>query len=136
MREAINHHFRAFQTEYQKRQAELLADSHWQQLSAAQQNELLTRRGLVEPESLSLGSREEVIDSLETTSLEQWTDRKDSLAAKFESARQEAVKLLQPKVQHVSLPKRTFENEAQLRQWLTEIEAQLLAKLAEGPVMV
>ncbi|HBO2840674.1 hypothetical protein IPC1288_08730 [Pseudomonas aeruginosa] len=136
LREAINHHFRAFHAEYQKRQAELTADSHWQQLSAAQQNELLARRGLVEPEALSLGSREEVIDSLETTSLEQWTDRKDSLAAKFESARQEAVKLLQPKVQHVSLPKRTFENEAQLRQWLTEIEAQLLAKLAEGPVMV
>jgi hypothetical protein len=45
-------------------------------------------------------------------------------------------KQLQPKVQHVSLPKRTFDSEAQIRQWLVEVETELLAKLAEGPVMV
>lgn len=136
LRDAISHHFRAYVAEYQKRHTELVADSHWQQLPANQQQELLTRRNLVKPVELLLGSCEEVVDSLESASLEQWSDRKDGLAAKFESARQEAVKLLQPKVQHVSLPKRTFDSETQIRQWLAEVETELLARLAEGPVMV
>lgn len=136
LREAINHHVKACQTEYGLRLAELEADSHWQQLDAARRQVILERRQLAELPAVSLASREDVIDSLETCSLEQWSDRTASLAARFESARQEAVKLLQPQVQHVALPKRTFENEAQLRQWLAEVEASLLAKLAEGPVMV
>lgn len=136
LREAINHHVKACQTEYGQRLAELEADSHWQQLDAARRQLILERRQLAELPAVSLASREDVIDSLESCSLEQWSDRTASLAARFESARQDAVKLLQPQVQHVALPKRTFENEAQLRQWLAEVEASLLAKLAEGPVMV
>jgi len=136
LREAINHHVKACQTEYGQRLAELEADSHWQQLDAARRQAILERRQLAELPAVSLASREDVIDGLESCSLEQWSDRTASLAARFEAARQDAVKLLQPKVQHVPLPKRTFENEAQLRQWLAEVEASLLAKLAEGPVMV
>lgn len=136
LRVAINHHLHAYQAEYLRCQAELAADSHWQQLSAEQQQQLLSRRNLVAQPELNLSGRAEVIDSLEACALEQWSDRTQALAAKFESARQEAVKLLQPQVQIVSLPKRTFETEAQVRQWLTEVEASLLAKLASGPVMV
>lgn len=136
LREAINHHVKACQAEYGQRLSELEADSHWQQLDAARRQVILERRQLAELPAVSLASREDVIDSLESCSLEQWSDRTASLAARFESARQDAVKLLQPQVQHVALPKRTFENEAQLRQWLAEVEASLLAKLAEGPVMV
>lgn len=136
LREAINHHVKACQTEYGQRMAELEADSHWQQLDTVRRQVILDRRQLGEAPAVSLASREDVIDSLESCSLEQWSDRTASLAARFESARQDAVKLLQPQVQHVALPKRTFENETQLRQWLAEVEASLLAKLAEGPVMV
>lgn len=136
LREAIQHHVKAWQDEFARQQAALEQDAHWQKINDDQRRAILSERGLVVNEAPRLSSRDDVIDSLESCALEQWQDRTDALASKFESARQEAVRLLQPRVQHVSLPRRTFENEAQIREWLDEVETVLKTKLAEGPVMV
>ena len=77
-----------------------------------------------------------MIDSLEDCSVSQWGDRTEALATKFESARIEAAQLLQPKLQRVSLPKATFENEAEIKDWLKKVEQQLIEKLKDGPVMI
>src|SRR5690625_4345943 len=83
---------------------------------------------------LSYGSTEALIEALQHTSLSQWADRTASLASKFESARLEAVKLLQPKVQHLHLPRATIQTEAELEQWLADVKQQVLDKLNDGPV--
>jgi len=46
----------------------------------------------------------------------------------------EAVQLLQPKVQRISLPRATFENEADLNAWLEQVKQEVLSKLNDGPV--
>ena len=46
----------------------------------------------------------------------------------------EAVQLLQPKLQRISLPRKTFENEADVDTWLAEVKQQVLDKLNDGPV--
>jgi hypothetical protein len=46
----------------------------------------------------------------------------------------EAVKLLQPKIQRINLPRTTFENEADVDAWLDQVKQQILGKLKEGPV--
>ena len=66
--------------------------------------------------------------------MEQWTDRTDSLASKFDSARLEAAELLQPKLQRINLPRKTFESEADIDAWLAEVKQQILSKLNDGPV--
>jgi hypothetical protein len=35
---------------------------------------------------------------------------------------------------HVALPKRTLNDDAELKAWLAEVEALLAAKLQQGPV--
>jgi hypothetical protein len=56
------------------------------------------------------------------------------LPSRFEAARHAAVQLLKPNVVHVSLPKRTLNDVADLETWLSEVEELLKAKLRQGPV--
>ena len=48
----------------------------------------------------------------------------------------EAAKLLEPKTQFVQLPRRTLKTEAEIEQWVAEVQAQLTAALAKGPVAI
>jgi hypothetical protein len=57
-----------------------------------------------------------------------------ALPSRFEAARHAAVQLLKPNVVHVSLPKRTLNDEAELKAWLSEVENLLKDRLKQGPV--
>lgn len=134
LREAIQHRVAGYRQRHAECLAQLQADSHWQRLDAAQQTGILERRKLLNIEEPALGDAAAIIDSLNEVSLEQWLDRTESLASKFDNARLEAVELLQPKVQRITLPRTTFEDETQLDAWLAKVKQQILEKLNEGPV--
>lgn len=134
LREAIQFHVQAYLNRHAECLAQLQADSHWQQLDEQQQNQILAKRKLLTLDEPALNDAEAVIDSLNEVSLELWSERTDSLASKFDSARLEAAELLQPKLQRISLPRTTFESEADLEAWLEQVRAQVLDKLNEGPV--
>jgi len=86
--------------------------------------------------ALDLSSPDSILDELERCSLTQWPDRTQALKGRFEQARMDAVRLLEPKVQRVDLPRRTLTDESELADWLAETEARIRAKLADGPVMI
>ena len=134
LRDAIQFHVQAYLDQHAKCLAQLQADSHWQQLSDEQQRAILEKRKLLTLEQPMLNDAEAILDSLSEVSLEQWTDRTDSLASKFDSARLEAAELLQPKLQRITLPRTTFESEADIDAWLAEVKQQILSKLNDGPV--
>lgn len=134
LREAVKHHVQRYQSRHAECLAQLQADEHWLQLDATQQNDMLAKRKLLTIEEPDLSDANAIIDSLNEVSLEQWTDRTESLASKFDSARMEAVQLLQPKLQRISLPRPTFQTEADVDAWLVEVKQQILDKLTDGPV--
>jgi len=134
LRDAIQFHVQAYLDHHADRLTQLQADSHWQQLSDEQQRAILDKRKLLTLVQPSFNDAEAIIDSLSDVSLEQWTDRTESLASKFDSARLEATELLQPKLQRISLPHKTFESEADVDAWLAEVKQQILSKLNDGPV--
>ncbi|MGD9659783.1 MAG: BREX system P-loop protein BrxC [Porticoccaceae bacterium] len=134
LRDAIQFHVQAYLARHAECLAQLQSDSHWQQLSDEQQQAILDRRKLHTLEQPALNDAEAIIDSLNTVSLELWSERTDSLASKFDSARLEAAELLQPKLQRINLPRTTFECEADVDTWLTDVKQQILAKLNDGPV--
>ncbi len=136
LRAAIQHHFEGYKDVYEKALQSIESDANWIKLDAAQQQDLLTKRSIKIPVQPSLKTTDEVIESLEDCALEQWNDRTDALQSKFESAREEAAKLLLPKLVRANLPKRTLETEADIQQWLTDAEKELKEKLAQGPVIV
>ena len=134
LRDAIQFHVRAYLARHAECLDQLQTDSHWQQLSPEQQQAILDKRKLLKLEEPALNDAAAIIDSLNDVSLEQWTDRTESLASKFDNARMEAVQLLQPKLQRITLPRKTFETEADVDTWLAEVKQQVLDKLNDGPV--
>jgi len=56
------------------------------------------------------------------------------MPSRFEAARHAAVQLLKPNVVHVTLPKRTLNDETEVKAWLVEVEAMLTAKIKIGPI--
>jgi len=83
---------------------------------------------------VQLGTPEEPQDALDDCELEHWVAKTQALPSRFEAARHAAVQLLKPNVVYVPLPKRTLNDEAELRAWLEEVEALLSTKLKQGPI--
>jgi hypothetical protein len=134
LRDAVSHRVQAYTDEHARCLQQLEGDNHWQQLSDEQRQEILEKRKLLSLPKPDLGDADAIVESLNDVSLEQWNDRRESLASKFDNARLEAVQLLQPKIQRINLPRTTFENEADLDAWLDQVKQQILSKLEEGPV--
>ena len=136
LRAAIQHHFEGYKNVYAKALQNIESDSNWVKFEPTQQLALLTKHGIKIPEQPALNTTDEVIESLEECSLEQWRDRSQALPSKFEAARGEAAQLLMPKAVRADLPRRTLETEADIQQWLTDAEQELKQKLSQGPVIV
>jgi hypothetical protein len=136
LRTTILHRFELYKDAYTQSLNSIESDSNWCKLDSAKQQELLQKRNVTVPVQPSLNSADEVIESLEQCSVEQWTDRTEALKSKFENAREEAAQLLLPKAVRAELPKGTLEDEAAIAQWLADAEAELREKLKQGPVIV
>ena len=136
LRHALNAKLDSFQQTFVQQQAQLQADAEWAKLDDAQRTDLGDRHNLSAPGSPQLGTPEQLQDALDECDLEHWASKAQALPSRFESARRMAVQMLKPNVVHVSLPKRTLNDEAELKAWLAEVESLLSAKLKNGPVAV
>lgn len=134
LRQALNAKLDGFQQTFALQQAQLHADADWKKLNDVQRADLGTQHHLSAPGALQLGTAEQLQDVLDDCDLEHWVSKTQALPSRFEAARHAAVQLLKPNVVHVTLPKRTLNDQAELKAWLAEVEVLLAAKLAQGPV--
>ncbi|WP_029719002.1 BREX system P-loop protein BrxC [Rubrivivax benzoatilyticus] len=134
LRQALKAKLDAFQQGFAQQQALLQQDADWNKLGNTQRDELTAKHHLTPPPAVSTGTPEQLQDALDDCDLDHWVSKTQALPSRFEAARHAAVQLLKPNVVHVSLPKRTLNDEAELKSWLAEVEALLSAKLQKGPV--
>jgi len=134
LRQALNAKLDGFEQTHTQQQAQLQQDADWNKLSDSQRDELATQHNLSTLTQVTLGTPDELQDALDECDLDHWGARTQALSSRFEAARHAAVQLLKPNVVHVALPKRTLNDEAELKAWLAEVEALLSAKLKQGPV--
>lgn len=134
LRIALKAKLDAYQLAFQQEQARLHADADWNKLTDAQRNELTANHHLTALGASPLGTPEQLQDALEECDLDHWVAKTQALGSRFESARHAAVQLLKPNVVHVALPKRTLNDEAELKAWLSEVEALLSESMKKGPV--
>lgn len=125
---------------FAKRHAELLkeleASDAWQKISGAQRIAIMGEEGISTVPDLEVGSDEQLLSALKHTPVSSWHDKTAALTARFQNAARKAAKMLEPKTQYVTLRSGTLRTEAELKKWLTEQEATLLAELKKGPVVV
>ena len=134
LRQALKAKLDTFQQSYSQQQAQLQADADWAKLSDAQRAELTQTHHLTPFIKMALGTPEQLQDALDECDLDHWVAKTQALSNRFETARYAAVQLLKPNVAHVTIPRRTLNDEVELKAWLTEVEALLAAKLKQGPV--
>ena len=134
MRQALNAKLQAYSSAFEHQKAHLAADADWCKLTDVQRAQL-TRDHHLEPlKPIDLASPDPLQDALDECSLQHWISKTQALASRFDAARHAAVQLLKPNVAYVAIPKRTLNNEAELEDWLAEVEQLLTEKLKHGPV--
>ena len=134
LRQALNAKLQAFEQTFQQQQSLLQADADWNKLTDAQRIALTGKHNLTTPAALQLGTAEQLQDALDGCDLDHWVSKTQALPSRFEAARHAAVHLLKPNVVRVVLPKRTLNDEVEVRAWLEEVEALLRAQVKLGPV--
>lgn len=108
----------------------------WPKLTAAQRQAILDQHGLASVPGIKVATEAEVIASLQAMSLEMWQARCDALPQRFEKARREAAKLIEPKVVYVTLPSATIRSTEELETWINAVRDQIREQLENGPVGV
>ncbi|NLZ11112.1 MAG: BREX system P-loop protein BrxC, partial [Alcaligenaceae bacterium] len=134
LRQALNAKLTAFEQAFNQQDAQLKADADWNRLTDEQRTALSRQHHLAAPQLVALGTPEQLQDALDACDLEHWISKTQALPSRFDAARHAAVQMLKPNVVQVSLPRRTLNDEAELKAWLAEVEALLANKLQQGPV--
>ena len=134
LRLALNNKLGVYKQTFSQQQALLAADADWQKLSDAQRGDLVEKHHLKAMDDVVLGTPEQLQDALDDCDLDHWVSKTQALPSRFEAARHAAVLLLKPNVVHVVIPRRTLNDAADLKAWLTEVESLISEKLKGGPV--
>jgi hypothetical protein len=134
LRQSLNAKLDAYRSAFEALQAQLTADADWNRLSDAQRADLTSKHHLTSLAAVPLGTPEELQDALDDCDLGHWVAKTQALPSRFDAVRHAAVQLLKPNVVQVSIPRRTLNDEAELQDWLAEVETLLSEKLKTGPV--
>ena len=136
LRAAVTGAHGAFTSQHAELLAELDVNDAWQKISSQQRTTILSEDGIAAVPGLEIGSDDELLAALQRTPVSSWNDKTAALPARFQNAARKAAKLLEPKTQYVTLKSDTLRTEAEVKAWLSEQEATLLAELEKGPVVV
>ncbi|MFH0980860.1 MAG: BREX system P-loop protein BrxC, partial [Planctomycetota bacterium] len=121
---------------YDEASEALAAHDAWARLSQEDQAVIMVAVGLFEPVQPSVKTDEELAEHLDACSLAATRAETDAIAGRVSRAIQRAAKLLEPKVQTVTLERSTLRTAADVDAWLARQKKRMLAALKEGPVLV
>jgi hypothetical protein len=136
LRDALNDSRARCESARQQGHESLLASDTWERLKPEDHASLTEQYGLGGLPAIRVGSTEEVLDSLRAMKLPEWGTLCDALPTRFSQALAAAVKLLEPKAQHIKLPGGTIKDENDLKAWLKSAEGSIREKLRDGPVIL
>jgi hypothetical protein len=114
-----------------------LAASHvWNHLGDEHRATIATTCQLRPPAKEVIGTDEEILAALRTSTLADRRNLLDAVPQRFSRALDEASRLLEPKAQRVVLLGATIHNATELEQWLAGARRQVEEKLKDGPVIL
>ena len=136
VKEAAKQAVDKYDSTYKEQLQRLEGSADWGELKPEQQKALLSRVGLRPPEKQSTGSDQDLLNALNNCGLDQWNTRTQALSQQASNALLEASRLLEPEVQSVHLSSGTLKDEKEVKAWLKDKEAELLAKVKKGPIVI
>jgi hypothetical protein len=114
----------------------LEADALWRSLNPDQQKTILEAQKVVAPQKPTVGTFDELLATLEASSLEARENVAALVPNRVAIALAEAAKLLKPASRNLKFAPVTLETELQVMEWIAERQAQLLEEIKKGPVIL
>ncbi len=108
----------------------------WQRIEQKDRDAIFARLRISKASTGATGSEQEVLESLERTSLDGWRTRTAALPSLFAQARAEADKLVEPEIRHVKLESRTLRTAEDVDAWVKKTEQDLLRQVEQGPIVI
>jgi hypothetical protein len=114
----------------------LAASGVWARLSNEQRSELIGNFHLRPPAREGVGSDDEILVALQSSTLSDRRNLLDAVPQRFSRALSEANRLLEPKARHIVLPGATIHNVTELGKWLAEVRKLVEDQLNEGRTVI
>jgi len=108
----------------------------WQKIAQSDRDRILNGLHIAKVTKGSTGTEQEVLESVERSSLDAWRTRTAALPQLFADARIQADKQIEPKTHHVKLSSATLRTPEEVKAWAAKTEQELLKQLEKGPVVV
>ncbi|MFN3869780.1 MAG: BREX system P-loop protein BrxC, partial [Hyphomicrobiaceae bacterium] len=135
LREAVNGAHAAHAAAYREGLAALAGNENWARLDPAQPG-ILAAVGLTAPVKPDVSSDEALGRHLDGRPLEVALAERDAIPGRVQQAIERAAKLLEPRVQTISIERSTLHNEQEVDAWLGRHRERLVAALKFGPVLI
>lgn len=115
----------AYNEIYDKRMTELQANEYFEKLSPEVKHGILARNQILAKPELKDHDASSLRNSLSKTSLDAWQTKISALGSQFDNAVAEAVKLLEPKAESYSLPRKTLTSSADIDAYIKGLQQEL-----------
>ncbi len=120
----------------QKAMTELKATPIWQKTSPDDQKSIISAVGLEALSEPQISTDDELISYLDAKPLTTLIAEIDAIPGRASQAIERAAKILEPKVQTVTLDRVTLRTEEDVVAWVEKQKSQLLEALKKGPVLL
>ena len=122
--------------EFSRENRRLLDDSVWAKISPADQSRLLSEEAFHAPAEPAMASLADLLAALRSQSIASRRSESNGYRTKVDRLLEAATKLLEPKVQTISLGSALFRNEADVRAWVEQAQFKLIEAVKKGPVRI
>jgi hypothetical protein len=136
LRDAVQKGHSAYEAAFAAANATLTANGIWVKLKPSDQDSIKFAVGLTLPSKPDVATDEALADTLDRKPLSGIQAEVDAIAGRVNQAIERAARLLEPKVQTVTLERSTLRDPAEVEAWIERQKAMLLSKVANGPVLV
>ncbi len=136
LRDAVQKGHASHEKAFSDALASLASNSVWAKVKPEDQDNIKSAVGLTAPSKPDVSSDEALASTLDRKPLVGIQAEIDAIAGRVNQAIERAARLLEPKVQTVTLERSTLRDAAEVEAWIERQKATLLAKIADGPVLV
>lgn len=136
LRDAVQKAHAAHEKAFADAVAALATNTVWTKLTAVDQDSIKTAVGLTPPAKPNVTTDEALAETLDRKPLSSAQAEIDAITGRVNQAIERAARLLEPKVQTVTLERATLRDAAEVDAWIERQKTTLLEKLANGPVLV
>ena len=136
LREAVTSAHAAQVTAHEAGMKVLNSNEGWKKLDATQKAAILSAVGLAISMKPDVSSDEALGRHLDARPMRVAVAERDAIPGRIQQAIERAAKLLEPKVQMVTLERSTLRSQQEVDAWLDRQKVKLLDGLKQGPVLV